>query len=229
VRLAQGDFARETAFSEKPAEQALEWERAGSSFIHVVDLDAARGGPGATNEAAAADILRAVSIPVQLGGGIRSMKDIAGKLELGAARVVLGTAALRDPELVKAAVRAHGEKIVVGIDAKDGYVAVEGWGEVSRVRAVEFCARMRDIGVRTVVYTDIAKDGMMAGPNVSATKELVDLGGIDVVASGGVASLADLHELNRAGARGAIIGRALYDGAIDLKKAVDIFERKIEA
>ncbi|MDR3231976.1 MAG: 1-(5-phosphoribosyl)-5-[(5-phosphoribosylamino)methylideneamino]imidazole-4-carboxamide isomerase [Synergistaceae bacterium] len=225
VRLVQGDFSRETAFSGKPAGQAAEWERAGSSFLHVVDLDAARGGAeGKTNEDAVADILRAVSVPVQLGGGIRSMKDIERKLELGAARVVLGTAALRDPELVEAAVRAYGNGIVVGIDAKDGYVAVEGWGEVSSVKAVEFCARMRNMGVRTVVYTDIAKDGMMAGPNVSATKDLVALGGIDVIASGGVASLSDLRELEKIGVRGAIIGRALYDGAIDLKQALKIFE-----
>jgi phosphoribosylformimino-5-aminoimidazole carboxamide ribotide isomerase len=225
VRLVQGDFRRETVFSENPAEQALQWEKAGSSFIHVVDLDAARTGT-AENEAAVADILRLVSVPVQLGGGIRGMEDIEKKLGLGVARVILGTAALRNPGLVRAAVRVHGERIVVGVDSKDGYVALEGWGKLSSVGSAEFCAAMKDAGVRTLVYTDIAKDGMMAGPNLPATEKIVALGGIDVIASGGVASLSDLYALEKIGVSGAVIGRALYDGAIDLKQAVNIFEKK---
>jgi phosphoribosylformimino-5-aminoimidazole carboxamide ribotide isomerase len=221
--LVQGNFHQETVFSENPAEQALEWEKAGSSFIHVVDLDAARTGT-AENEAAVRDILRVVSIPIQLGGGIRSMEDIEKNLGLGVARVILGTAALKDPDLVRTAVRAYGERIVVGIDSKDGYVALEGWGKISSAGSAEFCAAMKDTGVRTIVYTDIAKDGMMAGPNLSATEKIVALGGIDVIASGGVASLPDLYALEKIGVCGAIIGRALYDGAIDLKQAVTLFE-----
>jgi phosphoribosylformimino-5-aminoimidazole carboxamide ribotide isomerase len=221
VRLTQGDFNRETVFAGDPAEQALKWERAGSSFLHVVDLDAARTGE-AGNEAAVAAILRAVSIPVQLGGGIRGMEDIGRKVGLGVSRVVMGTAALKDPKFLQTAVRVYGKRIVVGIDAKDGYVAVEGWGEVSSIRAVEFCKRMRDMGVRTVVFTDIAKDGMMEGPNFAATKELVDLGGIDVIASGGIASLSDLRELKTIDVHGAIVGRALYEGTINLREAIDI-------
>ncbi|MDR1979504.1 MAG: 1-(5-phosphoribosyl)-5-[(5-phosphoribosylamino)methylideneamino]imidazole-4-carboxamide isomerase [Synergistaceae bacterium] len=223
VRLTQGNFDRETVFAERPAEQALEWEKAGSSFLHVVDLDAARTGTSG-NEAAVAEILRQISIPVQLGGGIRGMKDIEKKLTLGVARVILGTIALKDPGLVRSAVRAYGERIVVGVDSKDGYVAVEGWGRISAVKSAEFCAMIRDLGVRTLVYTDIAKDGMMTGPNLSATKDAVALGGIDVIASGGVASLSDLRALEEIGVRGVVIGRALYDGAIDLKEAIDIFE-----
>jgi phosphoribosylformimino-5-aminoimidazole carboxamide ribotide isomerase len=224
VRLAQGNFERETVFSENPAQQALEWEKAGSSFIHVVDLDAARTGT-AQNKAAVKDILSAVSIPVQLGGGIRGMKDIEERLGIGVARVVLGTAALKDPDLVQTAVRAYGESIVVGVDSKDGYVALEGWGKISSVESMEFCAAMKEAGVRTIVYTDIAKDGMMAGPNLSAAEKIVALGGIDVIASGGVASLSDLYALEKIGVRGVVVGRALYDGTIDLQQAVNIFEK----
>ncbi|MDR1623062.1 MAG: 1-(5-phosphoribosyl)-5-[(5-phosphoribosylamino)methylideneamino]imidazole-4-carboxamide isomerase [Synergistaceae bacterium] len=224
VRLIQGDFNRETIFAENPAEQALKWEKAGSSFIHVVDLDAAQKGT-AGNEDAVVGILRAVSIPVQVGGGIRGIEDIEKKLSLGAARVILGTAAMKNPDLVKTAVRLYGERIVVGVDSKGGCVAVEGWGKTSAVESTAFCATMRDMGVRTVVYTDIAKDGTMTGPNLSATKKIVDLGGIDVIASGGVASLSDLYALEKIGVCGAVVGKALYNGALDLKQAVDVFER----
>ena len=227
VRLAQGRFHQETVFSENPAEQAVKWEKAGSSFIHVVDLDAARTGT-AENEAAVRDILRSVSIPVQLGGGIRCMKDVEKNLGLGAARVILGTAALKNPGLVRDAVGIYGERIAVGVDSKNGYVALEGWETVSSVESAEFCAMMKDAGVKTLVYTDIAKDGMMAGPNLPATKKIAALGGIDVIASGGVASLSDLYALEKIGVHGAVIGRALYDGAVSLKQAVSLFEKKEE-
>jgi phosphoribosylformimino-5-aminoimidazole carboxamide ribotide isomerase len=226
VRLEQGDFARATTFAEDPAEQAVVWENAGASFIHVVDLDGAREGKGGPNESVAARIVQAVSVPVQVGGGIRGMLDVERKLALGVRRVILGTAAVKNPDFVRDAVRAYGgERVVVGVDSKGGRVAVAGWGEVSDVEAGELCVRMRDMGVRTVVYTDIAKDGMMAGPNLTATRKIVELGGLDVVASGGVSSMADLYAVRDIGAAGAIIGKALYRKTIDLKEAVDIFEK----
>jgi phosphoribosylformimino-5-aminoimidazole carboxamide ribotide isomerase len=230
VRLEQGNFRRETVFAEDPAAQAAEWERAGASFIHVVDLDGARGargtqdGPG-RNDAVIAGILRAVSVPVQLGGGIRTLEDVERKLASGAARVVLGTAAVKNPELVRDSLRLYGNgKIVVGVDSRDGRVAVEGWGEVSEMETGELCARMKDLGVRTVIYTDIAKDGMMGGPNLVAAREIA-LKGLDVVVSGGVASLSDLRAVRDIGAAGAVVGRALYRQTIDLKEAIEIFER----
>jgi phosphoribosylformimino-5-aminoimidazole carboxamide ribotide isomerase len=227
VRLEQGDFRRETVFADDPAAQALEWAKAGASFIHVVDLDGARGDLG-LNDAAVAKIfaaLGAVSVPVQIGGGIRSLEDVERRLASGAARVVLGTAAVKNPELVRDAIRLYGgEKIVVGVDSRDGRVAVDGWGETSEIGAGELCARMRDFGARTVVYTDIAKDGMMGGPNLEATRRIVSQG-LDVIASGGISSLADLRAVRDIGAVGAIIGRALYRKTVDLKRAIEIFER----
>jgi phosphoribosylformimino-5-aminoimidazole carboxamide ribotide isomerase len=222
--LEQGDFRRATVFADDPAAQAVEWEKAGASFIHVVDLDGARDGLG-RNDAAIAGILGAVSVPVQLGGGIRRLEDIERKLASGVTRVVLGTAAVKNPTLVRDSIRLYGgEKIVVGVDSRDGRVAVEGWGEVSEIESEDLCARMRDFGVRTVVYTDIVKDGMMEGPNLEATRKIV-LKGLDVVASGGIASLSDLRAVRDIGAAGAVIGRALYRKTIDLKKAIEIFER----
>jgi phosphoribosylformimino-5-aminoimidazole carboxamide ribotide isomerase len=239
VRLEQGDFRRETVFAEDPAVQAAQWEKAGASFIHVVDLDGARDGAGhkgakhngaqhngaKRNKDIIARIVGGVSVPVQLGGGIRSLADVERMLASGVARVVLGTAAVKNPELVRDAIHLYGsEKIAVGIDSRDGRVAVEGWGEVSGIEAEDLGRRMGDLGVRTVIYTDIAKDGMMGGPNLEITRRMV-LQGLDVVASGGVASLSDLRAVRDAGAAGAIIGRALYQKNIDLKEAIEIFER----
>jgi phosphoribosylformimino-5-aminoimidazole carboxamide ribotide isomerase len=231
VRLEQGDFDRATTFADDPAEQAIVWEKAGASFIHVVDLDGAREGTG-RNEPVVAKIAASVSIPIQVGGGIRCMADAEKKLALGVARIILGTAAVRDPDFVREAVRVYGgDKIVVGVDAKNGRVAVQGWGELSEIEADELCARIRDIGIRSVVYTDIAKDGMMAGPNLAATRKIVELGNfgefgeLGVIASGGIASLSDLRAVRDIGAVGAIIGKALYRGAIDLKEAIALFEK----
>jgi phosphoribosylformimino-5-aminoimidazole carboxamide ribotide isomerase len=222
VRLEQGDFSRVSEYSADPAKQASEWEKCGASFIHVVDLDGARSGAGRSGETIRG-IIGAVSVPIQVGGGIRSMDDIERHLSAGVSRVILGTAAVRSPELVTEAVRVYGDKIAAGVDSKDGRVAVEGWGEVSSMETAELCLRMRDAGVSVVIHTDISRDGMMTGPNLEASGALVRLG-MNVIVSGGVSSMADLYAARDTGAGGVIIGKALYGGAIDLREAVRIFE-----
>jgi phosphoribosylformimino-5-aminoimidazole carboxamide ribotide isomerase len=224
VRLEQGDFARVTEYSEFPYEQAMKWESLGASFIHVVDLDGARTGAG-HNDNAIRSIAVSVRTPIQVGGGIRAMADIERHLSIGVSRVIIGTAALRNPQLVRDAVREYGKRTAVGVDSKDGLVAVEGWGEVSSMTAVELCRRMKDAGVSTIIHTDISRDGMMGGPNLNATKEIIALEGLSVIVSGGVSSMDDLYASRDIGASGVIIGRALYNGAIDLKNAVEVFER----
>jgi phosphoribosylformimino-5-aminoimidazole carboxamide ribotide isomerase len=225
VRLEQGDFARATEYSADPAEQALEWERLGAEYIHVVDLDGARCGES-RNDGGIRSVTAAVSVPVQSGGGIRSMNDIERRMSCGVSRVILGTAAVRDPELVRGAAREFGGNIAVGIDAKNGVTVVEGWGSTGSVTVMELCARMRDVGVKVIIHTDIARDGMMTGPNLEASKAIVGLNWFDVIVSGGVASMDDLHGALGIGASGAIIGRALYNGAISLEEAVRVFGKE---
>jgi phosphoribosylformimino-5-aminoimidazole carboxamide ribotide isomerase len=224
VRLEQGDFARATEFSGDPAGQAAKWEGCGASFIHVVDLDGARGGAGVNTEAIRA-IASAVKIPIQVGGGVRNMAAIERHLGAGVSRVILGTAAVRDPELTRLAVREYGGRVAVGVDARDGMVAVEGWGTASSITSAELCVRARDAGISVIIHTDISRDGMMSGPNLDAAKAIIALGGLDVIVSGGVSSMDDLRAARDAGAGGAIIGRALYNGVIDLREAAEIFER----
>jgi len=223
VRLSQGAFDKVTVFNDEPKNVAKSFQEAGASFIHVVDLDGARSGKSQNHEAIAS-IVSAINIPIQTGGGIRTMEDIEQKLSMGVERIILGTAALKHPDLVKAAVKAYGNHIAVGIDASQGLVAVEGWEEVSRTKAVDICIKMKDIGVQTIIYTDIAKDGMMSGPNVEATKEIVETTGLSVIASGGVSSIEDLERLSEIGVSGVIIGKALYLGALDLKSVIRTFE-----
>jgi len=223
VRLSQGAFDKVTVFNDEPKNVAKSFQEAGASFIHVVDLDGARSGKSQNHEAIAS-IVSAINIPIQTGGGIRTMEDIEQKLSMGVERIILGTAALKHPDLVKAAVKAYGNHIAVGIDASQGLVAVEGWEEVSRTKAVDICIKMKDIGVQTIIYTDIAKDGMMSGPNVEATKEIVETTGLSVIASGGVSSIDDLERLSEIGVSGVIIGKALYLGALDLKSVIRTFE-----
>ena len=223
VRLSQGAFDKVTVFNDEPKNVAKSFQEAGASFIHVVDLDGARSGKS-QNHVAIASIVSAINIPIQTGGGIRTMEDIEQKLSMGVERIILGTAALKHPDLVKAAVKAYGNHIAVGIDASQGLVAVEGWEEVSRTKAVDICIKMKDIGVQTIIYTDIAKDGMMSGPNVEATKEIVETTGLSVIASGGVSSIEDLERLSEIGVSGVIIGKALYLGALDLKSVIQTFE-----
>jgi phosphoribosylformimino-5-aminoimidazole carboxamide ribotide isomerase len=222
VRLQQGDMARATVFNRDPAAQAKAFARQGFEYLHVVDLDGAFAGKP-MNAAAVDRILAAVKIPVQLGGGIRERATIDAWLGKGVARVVIGTAAVRDPALVKEASRAHPGRIVVGLDARDGKVAVEGWAETSEVTAPDLAKRFEDAGVAAIVYTDVARDGMLAGLNLDATIALAAEISIPVIASGGVASLDDVRALLQPRAKrlaGAIVGRALYDGRIDAERAL---------
>ena len=199
VRLEQGDMARATVFNRDPAAQAEEFESLGFRYLHLVDLDGAFAGKP-VNAAAVDRILETVSIPVQLGGGIRDMRTVEGWLEKGVTRVILGTAAVRDPDFVKAAAKAHPGRIVVGLDARDGHVAVEGWAETSELAAVDIARRFEDAGVAAIIYTDIARDGLLKGLNLEATIALAEAISLPVTASGGLASLADIEGLRAPGA-----------------------------
>jgi phosphoribosylformimino-5-aminoimidazole carboxamide ribotide isomerase len=224
VRLEQGDMARATVFNRDPAEQARKFAAQGFEYLHIVDLDGAFAGRP-MNAAAVERILAAVKIPVQLGGGIRNRESIAGWLGKGVARVIIGTAAVRDPALVKAAAREFPGRIAVGLDARKGRVAVEGWAETSELAALDIAKRFEDAGVTAIIYTDVARDGMLKGLNLDATIALADAVSIPVIASGGLASIDDVHALLAPRARklaGAIAGRALYSGALDADEALSL-------
>jgi len=220
VRLQRGEMDRATVYSADPAAQARVWQDAGFEWLHVVDLNGAFAGRP-VNGAAVAAILSAVTLPVQLGGGIRDMAQIEHWLAAGISRVILGSAAVKNPALVSEACRAHPGRVVVGIDARDGMVATEGWADTSSVTALDVALRFEDAGAAAIVYTDIGRDGMMTGVNLEQTAALAARLRTPVIASGGVASLADIVALRAAAARGAgtiagvIVGRALYDGRID--------------
>lgn len=222
VRLLRGAMDAATVYNDDPAAQARAFRDAGCAWVHVVDLDGAFAGRSVNGDAVRA-ILAAVGVPVQLGGGIRDRVGIDAWLEAGVARVVLGTVALRDPELVIAACRAHPGRIAVGIDARDGKVAVEGWAETAEITALELALKFEDAGVAAIVFTDIDRDGALQGPNLEATATLARRLSTPVIASGGVASLDDLKAVARLaadGVAGAIVGRALYDGRVDVAAAV---------
>jgi phosphoribosylformimino-5-aminoimidazole carboxamide ribotide isomerase len=221
VRLVRGDMERATVFGDDPAAQARAFEAAGCRWLHVVDLDGAFAGRP-VNDAAVGAILAAVAVPVQLGGGIRDRAGLEAWLDRGVARVILGTAAVRDPGLVREAARAHPGRVAVGIDARGGRVAVAGWAEATELAATELARRFEDAGVAAIVYTDIDRDGALQGPNVAATAALARAVALPVIASGGIASLDDLRALKASGAPldGAIAGRALYEGRIDVAEAV---------
>ncbi len=220
VRLRRGAMADVTVFNDDPAAQARQFALSGCEWIHVVDLNGAFAGRP-VNAAAVDAILAAVDVPVQLGGGIRTMDVAADWLARGVRRIVLGTAALKNPELVISACERWPGQVAVGIDARDGFVAVEGWAEPSKVSAAALAALFADAGVAAIVYTDIDRDGMMGGVNVDATAALASATAIPVIASGGIASIDDLRALrDRGGIAGAISGRALYDGRLDLAAAI---------
>ncbi|HEY5208780.1 MAG TPA: 1-(5-phosphoribosyl)-5-[(5-phosphoribosylamino)methylideneamino]imidazole-4-carboxamide isomerase [Stellaceae bacterium] len=222
VRLLRGDMDQATVFNSDPAAQARAFAEAGATWIHVVDLDGALAGKS-ENEIAVRGILGAVAVPVQLGGGIRDHGGIAHWLDAGIARIILGTAALRNPDLVKTACRDFPGRIAVGIDARGGKVAVEGWAEQSDLDALDLARRFEDAGVAAIIYTDIDRDGMMQGVNVEATARLANHTSIPVIASGGVSSLDDIRELKKyPRIDGAIIGRALYERKFALADALEI-------
>lgn len=222
VRLTEGRFDQETVFADNPADMARRWQSEGAQFLHIVDLDGALAGEP-VNMKAIKEILQQVTIPVQLGGGIRSLAVIEEMLTIGITRVIVGSIAVRQPELVKAACERFGDKIVVGIDARDGVVAVDGWGASGNVSAEELAVRMAAAGVRRIIYTDISRDGTLAGVNVPATASLAEKTGIPVIASGGVSGMPDITALKQAagsGIEGVIIGKAIYTGALRLTEAL---------
>lgn len=225
VRLKQGEFKEITVYCEEPYKVARYFEENGASFIHLVDLDGALEGHS-VNEETIKKIVSSVNIPCELGGGIRTMEDIERVLSYGINRVIIGTKAVKDPIFVEEAVKRFGaDRIVVGVDAKNGMVAIEGWEKVSDKSALSMCLSMKEMGVKNIVYTDISKDGMLMGPNVAMTQELTDKTGMNIIASGGVSSMEDLRNLNAAGIKGAIIGKAIYENRVNIKEAVDEFER----
>lgn len=226
VRLFKGDFAQETVFSDKPEEMAAKWEAKGGKFLHLVDLDGALAGKS-VNLDVVKKIVDTVSIPVELGGGIRTMENIDEVLSLGVQRVILGSVAVKNPALVKEACQKYGDRVVVGIDAKDGIVAVDGWGVSGDVEVTVLAKEMAKAGVKTIIYTDISRDGTLSGVNVEATARLARESGIKVVASGGVKSLDDIKALlpcEKDGIEGVIVGKSIYTGSLDLQEAVALVE-----
>ncbi len=221
VRLEQGLFDKVTVFGENPVEMAKKWESEGGEFLHLVDLDGAKDGVPKNLEIIK-NICKNINIPIQLGGGIRSKETVKILLDAGVTRVIVGTMAINDMELLKELVDEYGERIVVSIDAKDGLVAVDGWVNVSEVNSIDLVRELDKIGVKTIVYTDIAKDGMMEGPNFDIYKTLAENTNIDVIASGGVSSIENVKKLKTMDMYGAIIGRALYTGDIKLKDALEV-------
>jgi phosphoribosylformimino-5-aminoimidazole carboxamide ribotide isomerase len=224
VRLEQGDMARATVFNRDSAAQAHAFEQQGFEYLHIVDLDGAFAGKP-VNAQAVERILAAVKIPLQLGGGIRDRASIDAWLGKGVARVIIGTAAVRDPALVREAARAYPGHVAVGLDARDGKVAIEGWAATSELTALELAKRFEDAGVAAIIYTDVARDGMLKGLNIEATIALADRVALPVIASGGLASLDDVRALVTPRARklaGAIAGRALYDGRLDAAAALAV-------
>lgn len=222
VRLTEGRFDAETVFADDPAEMALKWAGMGAEFLHLVDLDGALAGEG-KNVPVIERILQSVNIPVQLGGGIRNLETIEKLLALGVTRLILGSAAVKNPQLVEEACKKYPGHIAVGIDAKNGEVAIEGWGKGSGVAATELAKKMAAYGVETIIYTDISRDGMLSGVNVEATAALARACGVPIIASGGVASIEDIRRVKAVeadGVQGCIIGKAIYTGAVDLKEAL---------
>ena len=221
VRLYKGDYAQMTVYSDCPADVARDFAAAGASHIHLVDLEGAKTGAPA-NLAVIRRILDAAPLFSEVGGGIRTMDAVEGYLSIGVNRVILGTAAVSDPAFLKEALSRYGEKIAVGVDLKDGYVAIKGWTETSALTADAFLARMQALGVKTVICTDISRDGAMQGTNRGLYRQLSEQFDIQLIASGGVSSLEDVAALKAMGLYGAIIGKAYYTGAIDLKQAVEV-------
>lgn len=230
MRLAQGDFNRTTVYGEHPADVARRWQDKGAERIHIVDLDGSLAGIPQNREAIG-DIIRAVSIPVELGGGIRDLETIANYVNLGVRWIILGTAALRNPELVKEACRTFADQIILGIDARDELVAVQGWTEITSLTPIDLIRSYGECRISAVVYTDIRRDGMETGVNIEATKALAEAIEIPVIASGGVGGIGDIEKLldiEDSGVIGVIAGRALYTGALSLEEAIRKTKEKQE-
>lgn len=224
VRLFQGDYAQVTTYDSDPVQVAQRWQEAGASWLHLVDLDGAKAGYPVNAELLTR--IRAVTtLQIEVGGGMRTMEHIEQVLGLGVERVILGTVAITNRALLQEALATWGERIVVGLDARDGRVAIAGWLETSPVRAIDLARELSDLGVKRFVYTDIARDGALTGPNLSALHEMQHSVDSALIASGGVSSLADLHALAQSGVEGSIVGKAIYIGAVDLAVAIREIER----
>ena len=221
VRLVKGDYAQKTVYSENPGEVARSFAAAGAKYLHVVDLEGAKDG-GTPNLETIRNIVETGGLLVEVGGGIRSEEVIQKYLDVGVFRVILGTAAVQNPAFLKEMVRKYGKKIAVGVDIKDGMVAIKGWTEVSAESCFDFCEKLQKIGVKTIICTDISKDGLLSGTNLELYKELSEKFSVDIVASGGVTTLDDVKKLADMELYGAILGKALYTGNIDLKAAVEL-------
>lgn len=223
VRLQKGDYNKVTVYSDSPAEVAESFERDGAKLLHVVDLDGAKDGTTA-NFDTVKEIIRRTGLSVEIGGGVRNIERVKKYIDIGVDRVIIGTAAITDPDFLREAVRLYGEKIVVGVDVKDGYVAIKGWLEVSEVSCNDFCEHLSSLGVKTVICTDISKDGMMSGTNLELYRDLNERFGMNIIASGGVSTLDDVRALGKMNMYGAILGKALYTGAVKLTDAVSVAE-----
>ena len=221
VRLVRGDYAQKTVYSEHPADVALQFRDAGAEYIHLVDLNGAKDGTS-PNFATVRDIVRTSGLKAEIGGGIRSEETILRYLDAGVMRVILGTAAVADPEFLGKMVQKYGEHIAVGVDIKDGFVAVKGWTELSEKTCEGFCGELAELGVKTVICTDVSRDGMLGGTNTELYRTLSSQFPMDFIASGGVSTLEDISPLRDMGLAGAIIGKAYYTGAIDLKQAIEV-------
>lgn len=217
VRLIQGDYDQEVIYGDSPTEMALLWEKQGAEFIHIVDLDGAKTGDS-PNQRAIQAIAEAVSVPIQVGGGVRSKDIIETHIKSGVDRVIIGTAAITNRPFLEEAVEKYGDKIAVSIDARNGFVATDGWTETSEIKALDLLNDLEEIGVKTIVYTDIFKDGMMQGPNFDELQTMDEASSIDVIASGGVTTEEDIKKLESMNLYGAIIGKALYEGSLSLEK-----------
>ncbi|BAC12504.1 1-(5-phosphoribosyl)-5-[(5-phosphoribosylamino)methylideneamino]imidazole-4-carboxamide isomerase [Oceanobacillus iheyensis] len=225
VRLRQGDYNQETIYSNSPVEMAKEWEASGAEYLHTVDLDGAKSGES-NNINIIQDVAQALSIPIQVGGGIRSLEVIDKYIQAGVSRVILGTAAITDSVFLQTAVESYAEKIAVSIDARNGFIATDGWTKNSTVEAIPFIKQLESIGVKTIIYTDILKDGMMSGPNFQELDAVQQATTMNIIASGGVTTEKDVQQLKTMNLYGAIIGKALYDGSIKLQ---DILEGEMDA
>lgn len=221
VRLLRGDYNQKTVYSNNPVDVAKSFVNAGAEYIHIVDLDGARDGSNANIEVVR-NVVKESGLKAEIGGGIRSMEAVEKYLNLGVMRVILGTAAVTDTDFLKKAVATYGEKVAVGVDIKDGKVAIKGWTQLSQLDCFDFCSTLEEIGVKTVICTDISKDGVMSGTNIELYKRLSSQFGMNIVASGGVSNLENVRTLTQMNMYGAILGKALYTGSIDLKQAISI-------
>ncbi len=227
VRLEKGDYQKVTVYSDNPVSVAKQFEDCGARLLHVVDLDGAKDGTTA-NLQTVKNIIENTSLSVEIGGGVRDMERVKRYIDIGADRVIIGTAAVTDPEFLRQAVTAYGEKVVVGVDIKDGYVAVKGWLEVSTLTCEDFCRTLCELGVKTIIVTDISKDGMMSGTNIELYRELGSRFDINIIASGGVSAMEDIATLKDMNMYGAIVGKAIYTGNIDLAAAVSLVKERDE-